>query len=227
MSELQSWSIRRKMIVGFAAIAILVVVSILTMANWADLASKEWKDAEQKQLWAFQLHQLRETIGTQRTESLAMLTAPSPQQIIMEVSIRQRSQEIDRILLDFRDRCADDPDLAGKLKELSSLGSSIRRREHLEILPDMRNGKGPQAKKLLLGVHQTEYDRVQSLAREMAEKMQNNAMQQAAAATEQTQKAQGLCVVVAILTLILSVIIAEVLIRTTPRKEPDVSPAAS
>lgn len=216
MNKMQTRGLGKRLIVGLAVVIALGAVAIQSFSHLSAASAAEWRHAEQRTLWAFQISQLRESIGTQRAEQLAMLTAPEAQQTILETSIRQRSQDISRIINDFKVGASELPELAGQLKELSTLHSAVRRRENLQILPGLREGKAAEARAMLVGIQQTEFSKRQDVVKELAHKMEQDAMRDAAAATLATRSAQTIAMTVTILCMVLAAGVMALLLLTGP-----------
>ena len=214
MEQIKMSSLSRRVIIGLAVFIALVAIAIQSFARLAEASAEEWRHAEKRTLWAFQISQLRESVATQRAEQLAMLTAPEAQQAILETSVRQRSQDISRITNDFHVGAMDLPELSGQLKELTALHSAVRRRENLQILPGLREGNAAAARAMLLGVQQKDFNRLQNVVKELAEKMEQGAMEEAATATAATRAAQSTTITVVIASMIIAAIALVLLLLT-------------
>jgi hypothetical protein len=217
MEKIQNRSLSLRLVIGVVAIVALGTVAMLSFTRLSEASAEEWRHAEKRTLWAYQISQLRENIATLRAEQLAMLTAPDAQQAILETSIRQRAQDISRIISDFTAGASEHPELDGQIKQLSALHSTVRRRENLQILPGLRQGKAAGARAMLAGVQQQDFGKLQDTVKDLADKMEQNTMKDAAAATASTQAAQSAAMATTLLSMVMAAVVMALLLLTGSR----------
>lgn len=223
MDNMKTRSLGARMLVGLAVVMVLGAIAVQSFGRISEASAEEWRHAERRTVWAYQISQLRENVATQRAEQLAMLTAPDAQQTILETSIRQRAQDISRIINDFHSEASEQPQLSGNLTQLADLYSTVRHRENLQILPGLRDGKAAESRALLLGAQQKDFNRLQDMVKDLADKMEQSAMSEAAASTAATRSAQRSAMAVAILCMV----VAAAAMTILPLAGPRVSPARS
>lgn len=162
---------RNKLFLGFG-LMFAFLATVIAAAYWGITSIQ----ASQQRLYqrefanAIDLLNLRSDENAARAAVLSIMIASTPaERNAWAQKTNTRSEEIATGIRQLLERNGDDPRVAGRIKELSTINDSFERTRDNELIPLISVGKVEQARALLLGAQQERYLRIRTIAIELGD----------------------------------------------------------
>jgi methyl-accepting chemotaxis protein len=163
---------RNKLFVSFGlmfALMVWVIASAYTgistlRESQEILYSEDIANVRDFQLLRVHQNQIRAAmIETQLTRTRARA-----EQDALLAQVADRSQKIDRVLLELLARAKNDPTQSARLEEMKSVWQAFAQTRETELIPLILAGKLDESRQILLGVQQERHDKIRAIATELA-----------------------------------------------------------
>lgn len=215
MKWLLSLTTRAKLFTGFGLIVTFLLVVIVT-AYMDITAIQESQETlfEKDFVITEELLELRADLNRQLSLVMEMMvTTEKSDQEALAKDIKGRVKEIDEPLQALPVLRAGDPKFLSRLEELKSTLSAYRQTRDTESIPLIYGGKIEEAKKLALGIQAERFEKIRSIAIELANEAKERARRNVTQSRQRADQAVRLFAVGGALALLMGIAMAAFLNR--------------
>lgn len=174
MSWLLNLSTRTKLVLGFGAILILMLLAVSSgYRGIAALQESQERLYQEEVANTADLILLRAHYNAVRADLLTMMLANKPaEQEEMRRSVKQRANEIEALFKVLISRNRNDPERLRKLETIKEQHDAFTQTRDTQIIPLIFEGKMEEAQKLVSGIQMERYQKIRSMLKELAEEEQ-------------------------------------------------------
>lgn len=179
-------STRSKIMFGFGTmLAMFLIVTVVAFSGLVAVNRSQKEIAAKDFVSALDVIKLRSDQNRTRAQILEMvLTKDHGKQRKLEQEIKDRAEEIDKLLKEMEDLNAGEPKVLGKLHDLTAVRDDYRKTREEEIAL-IHAGKLDEARNLGVGIQEERYNRIRDLSIEMEQLVSERTHQRIMASKQQ------------------------------------------
>ncbi|MFH2083613.1 MAG: methyl-accepting chemotaxis protein [Pseudomonadota bacterium] len=206
---------RNKLFLGFG-LMFAFLATVIAAAYWgiASIQASQQRLYQREFANAIDLLNLRSDENGARAAALSIMIAPTPaERDVWAQKTNTRSEEIAAEIRRLLERNGDDPRMAGRIRELSTINDSFERTRDNELMPLISAGKVEQARALLLGPQQERYLRIRTIAIELGDESLEKARKAVEESTRNAEQSVRLFMIIGSIAMLLGLAMVFLLAR--------------
>ncbi|MCK9375380.1 MAG: methyl-accepting chemotaxis protein [Syntrophobacterales bacterium] len=220
-------STRNKLVCGFGLIVLFLAAVVIIAYGGIRSIQQGYKSTLKEELEVVEsLIEFRANLNRQRLDMLRLVSAPDKaEQLAIEREIRANSKQNTTLLDNLSRAIGDNPQFTRSLEEFNN-GLRVYRQTREEQISLVYQGKIDEAKKLSMTVQDERFERLRTIALEMADRAKAFAAQQIAGSDAVVTRAILIFVIFGAVAVIISILLVMLLTRIIARPLQDISQVA-
>lgn len=209
MKWLTNLSTRTKLIFGFGVvIGLLIAVIVTARTGISTIERSQQKLFSSEYANTVDLLTLKANVDEVRTALLTMMSMSDKEaKELWHQSVKESTDQIERIRLGLLARNKDESEVLHKLEELNTVWADFKQTRDTQLIPLIYEGKIEEAKKIALGIQADRYKKMRSVAFELVAAAQQEAKGHMSESEQKARESISFFVMTGIIAIVIGLII--------------------